>query len=81
MRRKTIESIFPAINKQNLTQENLDIAKKGKSSGKNRISFNSRIKHRHRDPAKIDKTPQDSRYRLCCDRDETVITFKVNAVN
>ena len=49
MGRKTTVWIFQATNKQNLTQENLDMAKKEKSFEKNWISSNSSTKQRHKD--------------------------------
>ena len=62
-------------NKQHLTQENLELAKKGKLYERNRISPNSSTKQRHKNhhiKARIDKMQQNSKCRLCGDRDETI---------
>ena len=65
---------FQATNKRNLTWENLDVAKKGKSKERNWISSDSRTKQRHKDNviARIDKTRQNCRYKLWGNKDETI---------
>ena len=49
MGRKTFLWIYQAINKQNLTRENLDMDKKWKTLERNRNSSNRSIKQCHKD--------------------------------
>ena len=55
-------------------QKNIDMAKKGKSSERNRISFHSRTEQRHDNyvKAKTDETQQISWWTLFWDWDETI---------
>ena len=78
MWRKTTVWIFQATNHRHLTGKKLDMAKKGKPFERDWISTNSCTKQRHKDvmtnyaKVKIDKTQQNSKCRLCGDRDEWV---------
>ena len=62
--RKITPWTFQATNNRHLTRENVDAAKQWKPLERNWISSNSSTKQRH-------KTQQNSRWRLCGDRDET----------
>ena len=63
------------VNKQHLTRKNLDMAKKRKLNRETEsllmAAQNSAIGTNHI-KARIDKTQQNSKYRLCCERDETI---------
>ena len=50
----------------------MDIAKKGKSWEKNCVPSNSRRKQHRNDKSYQSKTWQNSKYRLCGERDETI---------
>ena len=50
--KKAIVWIFQVTNKRNLTREDLDVAKKGKPSERNRISSNSSTKQYYVKPTK-----------------------------
>ena len=67
MGRKTTVWPFQAINKRNLTRENLDVAMKRKRFERNRISSDSNTKQRHGDSlyqSKNRKDTKNSKYRL-----------------
>ena len=75
MERKAIVWMFQAVNKRNLTWEDLDMAKKEEPYKRNWISSNSNPKQRHNDKllkTKIDKMQHNSLCRLCVDGDETI---------
>ena len=65
------------INKQRPIRENVDVAKKKKKTVKRETEFlliaaqNNAIRTNHI-KARIDKTQQNSKCRLCGDRDETI---------
>ena len=65
MGRKTTVWAFQTTNKQNLTRENLDVTKKRIAAQNNAIRTNYT-------KARIDKTQQNSKCRLCGDRNETI---------
>ena len=73
MGRKTALWAFQATNKQNLTRENVDGAKKEKPYEGNWIFSSSWIKQRHKGYVKkIYKKQENTRCRLWDDRDETL---------
>ena len=62
-------------NNKHFTQQNLNMAKKRKLQERNRISLNGSTNNAIRTyhiKARIDKTQQNSKCRLCSDRDETI---------
>ena len=73
MGRKTTLRAVQTINKQHLTQQNLDMAKKRKLYERNRISPNSSTRQRRKNQSyQGEERQQNSKCRLCSDRDETI---------
>ena len=74
MGRKITLWTFQVTNKQNVSWENLDTAKKEKPEERNWISSDSSTKQGHKDnfKARIDETQQNSKCRSCTDRNETI---------
>ena len=75
MEEKITVWIFQATNKRNLTQENLHVAKKGdlkKETESLHIAAQNNAIQTNYIKARIDKNQQNSKCRLCGDRDETV---------
>ena len=73
MGRKITVWIFQATNKQNFTRENLDMAKKDKRENESlQIAAKNNAIRTNYTKAKIDKTQQNCRCRLCGDRDKTI---------
>ena len=75
MVKKQLYDRFKRLIKKHLAPENLDLAKKRKPSERNVISPNRAKDNAIRTnniKAGIDKTQQNSKCRLCGDRDETI---------
>ena len=75
MGRKTTLWVVKIANKQHLTRENLEVAKKKilkrETESPLIVEQNNAIRTNHV-KARIDKTQQNSKYRLCSDKDETI---------
>ena len=73
--KKTNAWTFQVTNKRNLMRKNLDITKRGKFKKETEYLFlaaqNNAIKTNYV-KTKMDKTHQNSRCRVCYDRDETI---------
>ena len=75
MGRKATLWMFETINKQHLTRENLDLAKKGNIKRETEsllIVAQNNAKRTNHIKARINKTQQNSKCRLCGDRGETI---------
>ena len=75
MGRKTTVWIFQATNKRNMAREKLDVAKKGNLKRETlslAIAAQNNATRINYIKAKIDKTRQNSKFRLCGDRDGTI---------
>ena len=72
--RKTTVWIFQVTNKQNLAQENMDMAKKRKPLERNWITSDSSTERHRKDyvKTKIDRIQQNSQCTLSGDRDEMI---------
>ena len=83
MARKTTVWIFQAINKRHLTRETLDMAKKGKPFKRETesplIAVQNNNTRTNYVKAKIDKTQQNSKCRLCGDKDEIISEYSKSA--